>query len=156
MNMFAWQQMFFLETMQHNTQCTGLPKAVQNFAVLCYERCDTHECCDLGKNRAISLFCRLCKHSTGATAERTRMLGALAVCEGAVDTYMWYHKVYELITVCQSVDLFSHRYLLYSHLAILKCWIKWLALFPNLVSSLAVCHLHTVGSFLRRQHVNWK
>lgn len=48
--------------------------------------CDTRECCDLGKNRAISLFCRLCKHSTGATVECTHMLCALAICEGTVGT----------------------------------------------------------------------
>jgi len=39
---FAWQQVIFvlvlLGTMQHNTLCTDLPKVVQNFALLCYER----------------------------------------------------------------------------------------------------------------------
>ncbi len=46
--------------------------------------------------------------------------GALAVCEGAVDTYMWYHKVYEIdysLSICRFI---SHRYLLYSHLAIFE------------------------------------
>lgn len=112
--------------------------------------CYTHECCDLGKNRAISLFCRLCKHSTGATAECSRMLGPLAICEGTVDTRIcgitrfmnWLQSINPLtnkkylLQCCWSI--FTQIFALFTS-GLLKCCIKWHALFQNLVSSLAVC-----------------